>query len=430
MRILLIATNQADQYMNRMVVRPLPIGLAYIAAYIDQEKHQLEFLDLMFSEDAIRDVTQTLNSFDPHIVGLSIRNLDNQSRMNTIWHLPEIKEIVVQVRSAGNAKIVCGGPAFSILPRECLDYLGADFGLAGHAFHTFGELVDRLNRQAACEDIPGLVYRTGGEIVVNEQGESEAFDKPPRLDLVNVDKYRQAGFGIGVVTKLAEDYYPRNSGLGGSVEKTWRVEPIENVVAEITRLGSQFGIRKIFFIDSSFNVPIEYAKKLCTEIIDKDIDIRWNSYVRATQYDPELFDLMKRSGCSLALMAVDTGSTLEVQTDLARYLGEFKDMALMCGAADLPYTMTVSFGEAGETEDSVRTKLEFLRDTDPALAILRVGIRVLPGTREAKMAITEGIIESESDLIRPVFHVEESVQSWIEEELESAVRGRPRWNLM
>ena len=53
MRVLLIATNQADRYMDRMAVRPLPVGLAYVAAYIDEARYHLEILDLMFAEDGV-----------------------------------------------------------------------------------------------------------------------------------------------------------------------------------------------------------------------------------------------------------------------------------------------------------------------------------------------------------------------------------------
>ena len=51
MRILLIATNRHRRLMSRMNARPVPIGLAYIAAHLDPERHDLKVLDLMFSED-------------------------------------------------------------------------------------------------------------------------------------------------------------------------------------------------------------------------------------------------------------------------------------------------------------------------------------------------------------------------------------------
>ena len=76
--------------MDRMVVRPLPIGLAYLAAHVDEAQHDLEVLDLMFSSDAVSDVNEAVRRFEPDLVGLSIRNLDNQSFLNPISHLPAV----------------------------------------------------------------------------------------------------------------------------------------------------------------------------------------------------------------------------------------------------------------------------------------------------------------------------------------------------
>ena len=51
MRILLVATNRHDRWMTKDEVRPLPIGLAYVAAYVDVDRHSLSVLDLMFADD-------------------------------------------------------------------------------------------------------------------------------------------------------------------------------------------------------------------------------------------------------------------------------------------------------------------------------------------------------------------------------------------
>ena len=131
MNILLIATNQADRYMDRMIVRPVPVGLAYLAANIDEDQHSLRLLDLMFSDDPLADVARAVSEFNPDVVGLSMRNLDNQSYFNPVWHLPGVKDVVDRIRVSSHATVVCGGPAFSILPSECLDFVGADLGVAG-----------------------------------------------------------------------------------------------------------------------------------------------------------------------------------------------------------------------------------------------------------------------------------------------------------
>tara|TARA_B100000809_G_C14990130_1_gene477702 strand:- start:2 stop:157 length:156 start_codon:yes stop_codon:yes gene_type:complete len=50
MKVLLIATNRHGRYMNNLQAQPLPLGLAYIAGYLDPERHSTRMLDLMFSQ--------------------------------------------------------------------------------------------------------------------------------------------------------------------------------------------------------------------------------------------------------------------------------------------------------------------------------------------------------------------------------------------
>ena len=423
MRILLVATNQTDRFMDRMVVRPVPIGLAYIAAAVDEDRHQMRVLDLMFSDDGPSDVEEAVREFQPDLVGLSIRNLDNQSYFNPVWNLPIVKDIVDRIRESSDATILCGGPAFSILPVECLEFVGADIGIAGDAAEAFSTLVNRLESGDDYTDIPGVVCRRDGQIVVSEGSFTSDFHRSPRLDLLDMRKYNGSGFGVGVVTKLAQAYYPTsNDGFDGS---DWRIRDPDEVVREITGLNSEFGINKVFFIDSGFNIPVDHAKTLCRAIIDSGIKIRWNSYVRPGYGDDELVRLMKESGCSLALLAESGrgGGELGDRLDGLGVMGH------LCQEAGLPFALNISFGEPGENQDTVDQKLSLLRQVEPAFAVLRLGSRVLPNTPVASTAIEEGMIGSESDLIRPFFYVSEEVRDWLPDRLKSETANRPRWNL-
>ena len=145
MRIMLIATNRHNRWMTRQEVRPLPIGLAYVAAYIDHAKHDLKVLDLMFSEDYLQQTEDIVNQFKPELIGISIRNLDNGSYISPQSVLPVTRDVINKIRSCTDAIITCGGPAFSILPEECFQYLNPDIGLAGDAADTFALLADLLD---------------------------------------------------------------------------------------------------------------------------------------------------------------------------------------------------------------------------------------------------------------------------------------------
>ena len=423
MKILLVATNQSDRFMDRMVVRPVPIGLAYIAAAVDEGRHEMRVLDLMFSDDAAADAESAVRDFAPDVVGLSMRNLDNQSAMNPKWNLPGVREIVERVRSASGARIVCGGPAFSILPAECLEYVGADMGIAGDAAEAFATLIDRLDKGEDYTDVPGIVYRRAdGEIAVSEGRFASDFHNAPRLDLLDMRRYDGSGFGVGVVTKLARAYYPNLEG--GFEGDDWRVRDPSEVVDEIADLNARYGVSKIFFIDSGFNIPLEHAKKLCRAVIESGVKIRWNSYVRAGSGDLELAELMKRSGCSLALMA-ESGKG----EGLRERLDGMEALAGVFRAADLPFSVNIGFGETGETQETVKLKTAMLDRIEPAFVALRVGTRILPNTAAARTAMSDGLIKSESDLAAPVFYIDREARGWLPHRLRAEAARRPRWNL-
>lgn len=439
MRVLLVATNQADRFMDRMVVRPVPIGLAYIAAAVDENRHELKVLDLMFSDDGAGDVEGAVREFEPDLVGLSIRNLDNQSYFNPVSNLPGVRDIVGRIRSVSDATILCGGPAFGILPAECLEYVGADLGIAGDAGEAFATLLDRLESGSNYADIPGMVYRRDGEVTVSEGRFTSYFHNAPRLDLLDMQRYNGSGFGVGVVTKLAQAYYPTSGNGGDNGEASggtgvsfggfdgsdWRIRDPGEVVDEVRALNEDYGINKIFFIDSGFNIPPEHAKSICRAVIASGVSIRWNSYVRPGYGDDELLRLMKESGCSLALLA-ESGRG---GGDLAERLDRLGVMGHMMHEAGLPFSLNMSFGEPGETEDSVERKLSLMKQVEPSFVAVRAGVRALPGTPVAAAAVDEGMICSESDLIEPVFYMDEAVRDWLPDRLRAEAAERPRWNL-
>ena len=238
MRVLLIATNRHDKLQSRLNAQPMPIGLAYIAGHLDHERHEVKVLDLMFSNDHLADLEATVKEFQPQMVGMSVRNLSNHSYMNTIWALPVSKEGIDRIRTVSDAVIVCGGPAFSIMPSECFEYLGADLGLSGDAGETFAALADRMaDGEPSYFDLPGLVYKKDGQTFQNEGFSSSEFAKPPRLEDLDMHRYNKAGFGIGILTKLGGFYYPASASEAQINESGWReIRPIDEDVAAVKTL--------------------------------------------------------------------------------------------------------------------------------------------------------------------------------------------------
>ena len=439
MRILLVATNRHNRWMSKEEVRPLPIGLAYVAAYIDPDRHSLRVIDLMFSDDYLGEVERVVREFQPELVGISIRNLDNGSYINPQSALPVTREVIDRIRGCSQAVIACGGPAFSTLPQDCFRYLEPDVGLAGDAAETFAAMADLLEESREYEHLSGVIFRRDGEIVASPHRAASGLARPPRLDDLDLDQYRKAGFGVGVITKLG---WYSSTVPSPNPEDEWRiVRPVPEVIEEIKRLQSSHNLNEFFFIDQQFNRPMDYAKDLCRAIIDDGLSIRWNTNIRPEGIDRELLSLMVASGCRMVLLGgaslsyysnLDEGNEERVQ--LATELSEMQKLCNLCHTEGLTYAITQGFGEPGETSDTMRAKLAFLstaaRSERHAMATLRIGNRLLPGTDLTRLAVEEGLIEDADDLLMPVFYVAPRVRDEIQETLEAAVRGNPSWSIM
>jgi hypothetical protein len=414
-----------------MDARPLPIGMAYVAGHLDQTRHTVKALDLMFSDDYLAEVERVVTEYQPQVVGISLRNLGNHSYLDPHWALPITKEVIDKVRSLSSATIVCGGPAFSLLPRECFAYLEPDLGVAGDAGETFAELANRLEvGEPSYYDLPGLVRREGGEIVFHDARCYSEFTKPPRLEELDMAKYRQAGFGIGILTKLGDFSYPTGEAAETSSERAWRViRPIDEVVHEVKDMEERFGLRKVFFIDNGFNVPLDHAKSLCRALAEADLKLHWNTCLAPFGCDEELVGLMKGAGCALVIMGRPRGDG-HGGAVIGESLDRWRDTCRLCEDGELHYTISQNFGEPGETRETVEEKLNFLRSIKPAMANLRVGVPIQPGSDLAATALAEGVIADEGDLIRPTFYMAEPVKDWIVDYLKAQAAQNPRWNLV
>jgi len=200
-------------------------------------------------------------------------------------------------------------------------------------------------------------------------------------------------------------------------------------VEEVRDLRQRLGLRKVFFIDNGFNVPLAHAKELCRALIDADLGLHWNTPLAPYGCDDELIGLMKEAGCALTLMGGLRGDAHDGST-LDDRLEPVAETCRKCETGDLHYTISMTFGEPGDNRETVSRKLSFLRGLNPAMANLRIGVSILPGTSVAKQAVAEGLVADESELIKPTFYIAPAVRDWLVDHLMAEAAGHPRWNLL
>ena len=72
MRVLLISAN--TEKINMAV---LPFGLACVASATQKVGHKVALVDLMTETDAQPFLRETIEGFQPPIIGISVRNMDD-----------------------------------------------------------------------------------------------------------------------------------------------------------------------------------------------------------------------------------------------------------------------------------------------------------------------------------------------------------------
>ena len=140
MKILLISPN--IEFLPDPI---FPLGLANIAAVLKENRISHRILDLCFVRDFEDAIGSEITLYQPDLIGLSLRNLDNVSYPNYTSYLPFYRKLIKIIRKKTSSRIIVGGSAFSLMPEAILNYLNADFGIAGEGERGIIALIRKIN---------------------------------------------------------------------------------------------------------------------------------------------------------------------------------------------------------------------------------------------------------------------------------------------
>src|SRR5512139_3437134 len=157
MDVLIISTNR-----NRLPMPVLPHGACLAAEAAERAGHRARLLDLMFERDPVRAIGRALQERRPDVVGVSIRNIDNNDLHAPVYFLRELRSLLAAVRSGTDAPIVLGGAAAGVMPEQLLRLTEASCCALGDAETVFPPLLERLSRGEGPAGLPGVGVIEGG----------------------------------------------------------------------------------------------------------------------------------------------------------------------------------------------------------------------------------------------------------------------------
>jgi radical SAM superfamily enzyme YgiQ (UPF0313 family) len=410
----------------------MPLGLASVIAQIDESRHEIEVLDLMFSDEVEADVKSALSRFEPDVIAISVRNIDDQCDLDTRYFLPEAKEIIDLCRSNSAATIVVGGAAFTVSPVAIFRYLEPDFGVAGEGELVFAELLDRIEKERDWSDLPGLVWRASDGIEMNPLAFIEDMDslRIPRRDLFDTQQYAALGGPGNIVIKQGCPFDCLYCDGPHVMGRRWRVKSPEKVADELESMERDLGVETAFFTDAIFNVPPDHAREVCRAIIRRGLGIKWICTVNPAFADQELFTLMREAGCVVVSLGCDTASEKMLKVLRKGYTKEaISKAAMMLDEIELNYALWFLIGAPGENRETVEETVRFLKERNPFMAGFQVGVRLMPHTALFDIAVQEGVIRVDDPLMEPQFYLSPEVRDWVGGYLNEVCSDNPRWTV-
>ncbi len=410
MNIFLISSNIADTPYS-----VYPLGLSMVAASLKNAGHNVRQFDFLASGRSAETLDAKIKEFNPDIIGISIRNIDNVNLLNEQRYIDAVRDMVRQIRKASHAKIILGGSGFSIMPEAILRTVGADYGIVGEGESLIVDFIDGVSKGAYPKEriLRSVSKLSGGRIP------SAAYDEEIMQFYLKSGNIASVQTKRGCVHKCIYCSYPVLEG------QDIRSRDIAAVVDDIEILIDRHQAKYIFFTDSVFNDTAGNYLLLLDEMEKRKISIPWTAFFKPQGLDGRAIELMKKTG----LKAAEIGADAPTDTTL-KGLGKTFSFADVIACNDLfaGYQIATAhyfmFGCPAETEKSVLEGIENIKSLKKTVSFIFMGIRILPGTPLADVAQKEGVITPGQDLLDPVYYIAPGIdRAWLQNVLTEAFKG-------
>jgi hypothetical protein len=382
-----VALINPNRYLEPPVI---PLGIEYLAHYLERDGHQLKVIDLAFAADPEAALVAELHSFDPQVAGFSLRNLDTSLYYDNVFLLEGSAQLISACRRACGARVVVGGSALLAGPREVADYLGSDFAVFGPGELAFPALLRDLERGAPPPRLlDGWRYSFDRDEV---PARGRWLDYSPYLEQRGVAGFATQTGCFGACEFCIEAHLP------------WKPRTPRAVVEELAALRAQ-GLSDLHLCDCEFNQDLDTAKELLRLMGEAGLGITWSLYMKPLPHDAKLFHMLAGSGAAAVTLSVDSGSL----RDGAYGFEDLRSFITLARQEGMKVAVDLLVGFPGEGPEELRPVFELFKRVRPDTVGVSAWIRIFKYTKMgAGMRAgppPQGTLEGEDpEYIRPTYY--------------------------
>jgi radical SAM superfamily enzyme YgiQ (UPF0313 family) len=356
----------------------LPIGLPYLAAVLEASGHDVKVLDCAALEIDHEELRAKLSSLEPNVVGITAVA---HTIMSAILSARMLKE------ACPNATVVLGGPHATFMDEEILrGNSDVDVVVRGEGEETMLDLVRCVSAGGLknLHEVAGITFRKGQRIVrTRDRPLIQDLDQLPypAYKYFPLSKYRVSGRLIfPIITSRGCPYQCTFCVASQMFGKAFRARSIRNVVDELEWLRDEYSADAFTFYDDTFTLDLERALKICEEIKNREIGLPWNCQTRVDHVSEKVLAKMREAGCELVYFGVESGSQKILDAMKKGTTVEQNEKAIkLAKEAGLIVVISAIVGYPGETEETLKQTINFIKKTEPDDAFLCIATPY-PGT--------------------------------------------------
>ena len=361
---------------SRGRVQRHPDYLAIATAVLEKEGHDVKLLDAASLNIDFDKTIDMVKLFKPE---LSIIHTTTPSIYNDIKYADALKDI-------GSTTVLIGQHA-SALPLETMNISEkVDCIVRGEYDYTIRDIA----RGKDLSKTLGITYREGNEITNNiDRPLIENLDELPfpAWHQIDVHDYFDAGKLYPFITIISGRGCPNSCSFCVLPQvfygKKYRLKSAKNVVNEIEYDLELFpDLKEIMFEDDTLTADRNRTREICNELLDRKLNkkISWSANARADLDDPELLELMKKSGCRMLVTGFEFGDK-EILNNVKKKLTieQMKKFAMLTKKVGINIHGCFMIGGPGETRDTAMKTIKLANELKPD-TLQFSGLTPYPGT--------------------------------------------------
>ena len=175
----------------------------------------------------------------------------------------------------------------------------------------------------------------------------------------------------------------------------YRTRSASKIVDEMQEVIKNYNVREIMFYDDTITTNRKHIESICNEIIERGLNISWETPARVNEIDKNLLALMKKAGCLRIRYGVESGDpeilksmrkgvSLEMTKEVFRLTKE-------AGIQTFAYFMV---GYLHDTAESIKNTLNFAKILAPDLVMFTLTVPA-PKTPLYDLVRKEGLIKGD-----------------------------------